>query len=112
MSRYYAGVGSRETPPGMLVYFTRLAQFLGRDHGYILRSGGADGADTAFEQGASSKQIFLPWKGFNGNPSPFYRIPVIAFDIAANHHPAWLKLKPAVQCLMARNVQQVLGPDC
>ena len=108
----YAGIGSRETPAAMLLYFTRLATTL-HASGYTLRSGGAPGADSAFEQGVLKlKQIFLPWKGFNGNASPLFRIPDQAFTIARKFHPAWKTLKPSARCLLARNVQQVLGADC
>jgi len=34
--------------------------------GYTLRSGGANGADTAFEEGCCRKELYLPWPGFNG----------------------------------------------
>ena len=34
-----------------------------------LRSGGADGADLAFEIGAANKEIYLPSKDFNNNSS-------------------------------------------
>ena len=112
MNMCYAGVGSRETPEAMLVYFRHLAGVL-ETSGYTLRSGGAPGADSAFEQGVFKlKEIFLPWKGFNGNASPLYRLPELAFTLAEKFHPAWPKLKPAVRCLMARNVLQVLGPNC
>ena len=69
MSFYYAGVGGRETPAHVLNLMTRIAQGLTKVGG-ILRSGGARGADTAFEAGAgSAKEIFLPYPGCQGNPS-------------------------------------------
>ena len=72
--------------------------------GWTLRSGGAKGADTAFENGASKKQIFLPTG----------EIPDEAYEIAAKHHPTWGGLPPFVRKLHARNVQQILGEnlDC
>lgn len=106
--RYYTGVGSRETPQNILDRFTRLARFL---EDYTLRSGGADGADTAFEIGAAAKEIFVPWKGFNGNDSKLFNQKLEAFEIASRHHPAWDKLKDSVKKLMSRNVHQVLGVD-
>lgn len=112
MNAFYAGVGSRQTPPVMLEYFYVLAAFLWREHALVLRSGGAPGADSAFERGAPMADIFLPWAGFNGNRSPLHEPPAIAYDIAAAHHPAWDKLTPPVQRLMARNSQQVLGGNC
>ena len=41
--------------------------------GFVLRSGGADGADTFFEIGCDMsnglKEIYLPWNNFNNNLS-------------------------------------------
>ena len=112
MSTHYAGVGSRETPQPILSYFTQLAVHF-ESCGMTLRSGGAPGADSAFEQGVKSlKQIFLPWSMFSCNPSPFYEPPIVAYDIASAFHPTWDRLPLAVRRLMARNSQQVLGPNC
>ena len=49
---YYAGIGSRETPDHVLETMASAAQYLGKE-GFTLRSGGAKGADTAFDQGAT-----------------------------------------------------------
>jgi hypothetical protein len=51
-AKFYTGVGSRKTPPHILKVMRQLATKLNSD-GWVLRSGGADGADTAFEQGSS-----------------------------------------------------------
>jgi predicted Rossmann fold nucleotide-binding protein DprA/Smf involved in DNA uptake len=48
---YYAGVGSRETPAHVCKQMTELAKRL-ESFGLTLRSGGAKGADKAFEAGA------------------------------------------------------------
>lgn len=83
--------------------------------GWTLRSGGAPGADTAFEDGCNQvdrkrKEIYLPWKSFQKHPDPFLTEPKPeAYDIAALYHPAWPYLRPPVRALMARNVHQVLG---
>ncbi len=105
---HYAGVGSRETPKHILSVMTNIAREF-QDYGLVLRSGGADGADTAFAAGCLNKQIFVPWKGFNKHPMLF-QIPMDAFKIAEDCHPSWQYLKPPVKNLMARNVMQVLGP--
>lgn len=96
----YAGIGSRKTPKNILDQMTALADQLAKC-GWTLRSGGAKGADTAFEQGASKKDIFLP----TGD------IPDEAFEIAAKYHPTWGGLKSYVKRLHARNVQQILGAN-
>lgn len=89
--------------------------------GLILRSGGANGADTAFENGVwhwPNKQIFLPWSGFNRRTIRQPGCYVIshtyidqAREIAAQYHPAWDKLAPNIREIHARNVAQVLGPQ-
>jgi hypothetical protein len=85
------------------------------DAGYILRSGAADGADTAFEQGCNEaggpKEIFLPWKGFNNNTSMLYEQHPDSFKLAGQIHRGWNHLLPSVRKLMARNMHQVLGID-
>ena len=111
----YAGIGSRETPEEFLKFFSEVGEYLGK-LGMLLRSGGADGADSAFEEGCDRaqgrKQIFLPWPGFNGNKSEFDSPPSVAFDIAKRFHPMWIGMRRTVQRLHARNSQQILGPRC
>lgn len=118
---YYTGIGSRKIPKQVRNKMYNLGAALGeceQEHNdplFILRSGGADGADTAFEQGCASvngqMQIFLPWKEFNNNPSPFYTIPDEAYTIAKDvYGPNWSRLKKSTKHFMARNVLQVIGP--
>lgn len=110
--RAYAGIGSRRTPKEILDLMVQIGEWLARK-GYTLRSGGADGADSAFERGCDkakgAKEIFLPWRGFNNNPSPLYTIDPVAMNMAAGYHPAWGRCSPGAQKLHARNVHQVLG---
>ena len=77
--------------------------------GWTLRSGGANGADTAFENCFTKKEIYLPWKGFNGNSSSFYNVSNEAFSIAKDVHPFYFKLSVGAKKLHARNCYQVLG---
>jgi hypothetical protein len=82
--------------------------------GYILRSGGAGGADTAFEVGVSDinhKEIYLPWRGFNHHGSELHHISNGAMRMAAHYHPAWDRCSPAAKKFHARNCYQVLGQD-
>lgn len=106
----YAGVGSRETPLEVLESMQEIAVYLDKA-GMVLRSGGADGADLAFERKvpAMHKEIFLPWKSFNNNASNLFYVPPEAFTLAERYHPGWKYLKQGAQKLMARNVQQILG---
>lgn len=107
--RAYTGIGSRKTPPDVLSLMTKIAQAL-QSVGMVLRSGAADGADTAFEDGAGAlKEIFLPWRGFSGRQGPFVPTPKEAFELAATLHPAWERLGSGPRALHARNCNQVLG---
>lgn len=100
----YAGVGSRRTPPDALAQMTRLAARLAA-RGYTLRSGGAQGADLAFEAGAGDLKEIFPGTAKAGprelavarevHPSP------PALDRARNPAFVWN--------LMARNTNQVFG---
>ncbi|WP_048710246.1 hypothetical protein [Microvirga massiliensis] len=70
----YGGIGSRETPADVCSDMTRIATAL-EARGFRLRSGGAGGADLAFENGTSKpdqREIYIPWKGFNGSDSPYF----------------------------------------
>lgn len=113
----YAGIGSRETPRFVLVEFRRIGAALAAK-GLTLRSGGADGADTAFEEGCDrlqgQKQIFLPWSGFNGRAPEggrvFAGVGPRALALAKEFHPAWASCSRGARALHARNGYQVLGP--
>lgn len=107
----YAGIGSRKTPEVVQRVMTQIARHLA-ERGFILRSGGAHGADTAFEVGAGpGKEIFLPHPGFNGNPSPRFDDDPEALYYAARHHPKWDSLSDDTRQLMRRNAQIILGQD-
>lgn len=89
-----------------------IGKYLAQHH-WTLRSGGADGADFAFEigcdEGSGTKEIYLPWKGFNNSTSSLYSPMQAAFDLAATIHPVWNKLTIGAKKLHARNCHQVLG---
>src|ERR1019366_4716254 len=110
----YAGIGSRETPPGVLDLMVRAASQLARE-GWVLRTGMAGGADQAFYRGARAHgalELYLPWPSFEadarspahaaeqfvlGQPTP------AAYEMAAQFHPAWSRLVQSVRRLNARN---------
>jgi hypothetical protein len=107
--RYYTGVGSRKTPANILSAMKRLAYRL-ENAGLTLRSGGADGADAAFEAGTQRlRDSFIPWVGFNGSTSPLVGATEEAMKIAEGLHPAWDRCSRGAKALHARNVHQVLG---
>lgn len=112
---FYAGIGSRRTPPEVLARMRRLARRLAQ-LGFVLRSGAADGADAAFEAGCDevqgAKSIWLPWKGFNGHSTDHSCYPTPAHEaVAAQVHPVWARLGQGPRKLHSRNVGQCLGED-
>lgn len=111
---YYAGIGSRKTPKEVLDFFKKVAFFLAKRN-FVLRSGGATGADIAFEIGCNkangTKEIYLPWSGFEGSKSNLVVNNQQAFEIAKQFHPYWNNLKDGDKKLQARNSHQVLGED-
>ena len=114
MSRIYAGIGSRKTPSSVLEKMELVAEVLGR-RGWTLRSGGADGADSAFERGCDNvrgrKEIYLPWSDFNGRKAGYHGPKVEAFDLASTLHPAWNRCSASARKMHARNMHQVMGWD-
>ena len=109
---YYAGIGSRETPETVKPLIEKLV-YLCNSKGFILRSGAAPGADTFFEEYSMPhlREIYLPWRGFNGNDSPLFEVSQEALEFTSRFHPAWNKLGRGARSLMARNSYQVLGQD-
>ena len=111
---YYAGIGSRETPIEIIHLFKKVAYYLSQKE-FILRSGGAKGADKAFEVGCDNfngqKEIYLPWNGFGDSDSKLVVKDNKAFEIAEQYHPYWHNLSQGAKKLQARNSHQVLGWD-
>ena len=69
MNNYYTGVGSREISDEEYSLLSEIGKKMA-SLGYILRSGGAEGSDRAFQEGACSvsqklTEIWLPWEGFS-----------------------------------------------
>jgi len=115
MNGIYTGIGARTTPHHILLEMRAFGEAMAKLD-FTLRSGGAAGADSAFETGCdlvdpSNKEIYLPWKGFNDNDSPEYEITDEAISVALQYHPnhLWLKDSKHVLKLMARNGYQILG---
>lgn len=128
--KFYTGIGSRKTPKEILELMRQLGESLAND-GWTLRSGAAEGADTAFMQGwlkwAGSHrdeaeenplaQIYLPWENFCGQTSRMIGNVIVqsphklekAEEIVSKVHPYWKNCGPAARVLHTRNVFQVLG---
>jgi hypothetical protein len=108
--KYYAGIGSRETPVELKEKIKTVVEHLNQKN-YTLRSGGAQGADSFFEEFASKKEIYLPWMGFNNNTSLLFNPTTESFLTAERYHPRFKSLSNGAKKLMARNCHQVLGLD-
>lgn len=108
----YTGIGARETPAPLLALMEKVGAFLAAE-GYLLRSGGAEGASAAFEKGCDAakgkKNIFLPWRGFNGNNSNMYNVTEKALSLAKNFNPAWVTLNDSAKKLQGRYAHAQLG---
>lgn len=113
----YAGIGSRQTPTPILERMEEISKSF-NEKGYMLRSGGAVGADTAFSKHSTNKEIFIPWNGFNGlweddqhfvvhDPDVLQE----AESIMKTLHPNYHALGVAARKLHTRNVFQILGAD-
>jgi hypothetical protein len=110
--KYYAGIGSRETPDNICIMMSQIARKL-EQYNYCLRSGGAPGADLAFEQGVlENKEIYIPWKNFNGNIDGIVPpLNAVVAEYVKQYHPNWKNLSNAAKKLMARNTYQILGKN-
>jgi hypothetical protein len=98
---YFAGIGARATPQDTLLEMYNIGAELAKQ-GYILRSGGAIGADQTFQDGVESVKghadVYL---AKHANEA--------AEAIAAEYHPAWERCNSFVRKLHARNAMILLG---
>jgi len=107
---FYAGIGARGTPAHILVIMTKFAAAVEK-LGYTLRTGGAKGADQAFEAGVvdpHNKEVYLPTAGFAGNPSSLTYTQA-ALEMAKDFHPNWGACSEFARACHARNCHQMLG---
>jgi hypothetical protein len=115
----YAGIGSRSTTPELESIMTAIAAKL-ETEGWVLRSGGASGSDSAFERGVFSpanKEIYFPSASFNNrsaNEEGVYNASTLsgwadAIKTVDVFHPAPGHLSAFAIKLMARNAMQVFG---
>ncbi len=98
----------------------RAAKQLGKS-GWTLRSGGAAGADSAFQRGCDlshgNKEIFIPWNGFNNNNmsadgiilAPSLPTYADAVSLMKRYHPAPNRLSQGAEKLQSRNGYQLFG---
>lgn len=100
--RFFAGIGSRETPTDILETMRKISKSF-TSLGLTLRSGGAVGADTAFEEEALRKEIFRPED-----------VTDEALMLSERYCPHWKVCSPDARALLGRNSQIILGAnlDC
>lgn len=115
MSLILCGVGSRETDIVSLQTMSKIAKAFSAK-GFTLRSGGAKGADSAFENSWNGpKEIFLPWNGYENKwINTGYIVPKIDerhISLAASAHPAWERCSDGAKKMHSRNTCQVLGEN-
>lgn len=125
--KYWAGVGSRETPVDILKVMIRLGRTL-TDMGYVLTSGDAFGADRAFYFGAAQSgrfkevgaKIYVINNGFRGrhtdndvfiDVSQFKDMKETYEKMAEEARGGFYGLNEFGKALHSRNVLQVHGPD-
>lgn len=97
----YAGIGSRETPHEVLGQIEYIAQNLAEE-GHTLRSGGAKGADLAFEEGCGDGKSEI-FRAEDCTPE--------AMELSAKFHPNWDACKQYARKLHGRNALIILGRD-
>lgn len=114
------GIGSRRMPiesPAYDQIVCRMGELAGH-LGWMLRSGGAKGADLFFElRWKGPKEIYIPWNGFNRRQHAVDGAIVVDDELilqlasckAAEIHPRWKRVTNEGKALHTRNVFQVLG---
>lgn len=112
----YAGIGPRKTPQDIFELMVELARMLAARR-WMLRTGGARGADTAFLNGSllwgDRAELYLPEPGYNGHQAGtavLERPMPTAYSIAAKYNqPWWDRHTEPVKALHARNAHIILG---
>jgi hypothetical protein len=99
----YAGIGSRETPDYILALMRLFAKQLAGLR-YELHSGGARGADKAFEEACKeAKGAYRIWRPEHATPK--------SMELAEQFHPAWDRCSETAKKLHARNGLILLGSN-
>ena len=106
LSKTYAGIGSRETPPEILSVMTDIAVWLEKQQ-YKLQTGISfygreEGADLAFSREITNVEKFDPESIVENSRE---------WEIVRELHPAFSRLKPGGIKLQARNARQILGAN-
>jgi len=118
MEQYITIIGSRTTPPAILELMRQYAE-ISYKQGFIIRSGGAAGADHIVTKyvPAPYREIYIPWNDFNGlrhNGTDIFlwtkspkKVNATATAIECYHNKEFLK--PSHKALHSRNMMQIFG---
>ena len=113
----YAGIGHRCIDAMYEGRARSIAERLG-SLGFVLRSGGATGADRAFADGAGedAREIILPWAGYNNVSGAGVAVlagaQYRAVSVEASKaHSGWARCRVGAKRLLSRNAAIVLGVD-
>lgn len=102
--RLYAGIGNVDIPDDYRRQLVKMG-WLMASKGFVLRSGGAAGSDSAFEEGCDqfggAKEIFTA--------NSF--LPHWTVDLVHRYHPHASRMRPYVFKLMQRNCLIILGEN-
>lgn len=108
--KYFAGIGARDTPIEVLEQMTDIGMGWTAD-GWTLRSGGAKGADSAFEEGAFNANCIDPGMCPTAEIFKANDCTTAAAILASMYHPNWNACSEYVRKLHGRNAQILLGRD-
>lgn len=114
----FAAIGSRrlgDHPKDEAIWRSAVAAFgalAGHGIEVVMRTGGAEGADTAAAQAFSGRvDVILPWRGFNGHHEGIiYSHDAEAAAYVDRLHPAPGRLSSGARLCLERDVWQVIGP--
>ena len=106
---YYAGIGSRKTPQACLDFMTKIGRVCTKKD-LTLRSGGAVGADQAFERGcdleSGQKEIWTPKsQHIVEHEWAIEKAKAVCWEYPLH------KMKPYTRSLIIRNMYQIFGDD-
>ena len=110
-----SGIGSRQTPQNVCDEMTKIGIWC-RENNIYIRSGHAEGADWAFEQGSQENTVvYLPWVGFNKQLVSKATTKCVdtkeGRELASKFHPVFAKLSNSVKKLISRDGYQILGDN-
>ena len=109
-NRSYVGVGIGDTTNEIKSIVKQITEVL-NEANYVLRSDGEQGISSLFIKHAKEKEIYLPYKDYNGYESEYHKSTREAEYIASRFHPCFYELKIDEKKIVSRYSHVVLGHD-